>query len=260
MHEHLFICTSNGSGSTILHNLFAACERVAHLGCEFKNDGSYFLNEGHHLVLDCLPNVYRRKQGAIWTEAIGEIKNEKNYNWPQIKKIWYQKWSEHPAYNYRDCLLVEKSPQNLGRIEILQKEFPEAYFIVQVRNPYAVAEGVDRRNEHVNVERGMYHACNVLNLAYCAINEYKVKNLLVWRYEDFPGNKDIENLIKDTIPHIDDFDINYSSPVHSIDGIVNRGSINLNESQLSRLDNTKLEIMDKVADNYKCSMRFFGYE
>ena len=73
-----------------------------------------------------------------------------NYDWPAIKKDWYAKWDQH---NPRARVRLQKSPTDLARVAMLQREFPGARFIVMARNPFAVVDGVLRGNPAATIEQ-----------------------------------------------------------------------------------------------------------
>lgn len=256
-HVYLFIATANQSGSTLLQHAFSECNNVANLGMKYHK-GHYLIDEGHEYCKSHMPAPAHTNQGLVWTEVLGNLRNPSKYNIDGIRYEWNNRWIQHPAFHRRECVLLEKSPHNLGRIKILADNFSPAYFIIQVRNPYAVAEGVNRRGSY-SFDRCAHHAAKSLLLAKEALTKYE--NILCWNYEILSSHKrDIEELVRGAIPYCEDFTLDMAVPANSIDGFASVNVSNFNRKQFARLNEGSFKEIDNVLQQYEEVMNFFGYE
>lgn len=262
MDKYIFITTGNQSGSSILQNLFASCEDIIHLDKKPEGD-SYTIFEGSDLAQDSLPvcmNDSVSDMAYVWTEGISEIEKSESYNWEGIKKAWHSHWKKRSAYKNDIRIFLEKSPENVGRVKALSENFDNAWFMCQVRNPYAVAEGVRRRmtSSKCNIRRAATHALKMLELQK---ENLKYDNVLMWRYEDLWYKQNcIEQMIKDCL-NIIDFSIQRVVPANSVDGYIERHVVtDLNEKQIASLTEKDFHIINEVFDTRPDLMNFFNYE
>ena len=186
-----------------------------------------------------------------------EIQDPRSYDWTAIKRTWKQSWRKHPNFDNDNRVFIEKSPHDVGRVHILEQEFPGTWFICQVRNPYIVAEGVKRR-KGCEIRRAAKHSIAMLNMQ--KQNVTHAQNVLAWRYEDLlPKSHIIEEMVR-TIPNLEDFSLQKSVPSNSIDGYLDRRIINLNNRQMASLNDKDIKIMNEEFDPYNNTLLFFGYE
>jgi hypothetical protein len=146
----LFILALNNGGTTLLHQLLATSPWVAALP-----------TEGQFLPSWRGPNPIRLGVKHIYTAKEAVFADPANYDWPAIKKDWYAKWDQH---NPRARVRLQKSPTDLARVAMLQREFPGARFIVMARNPYAVVDGILRGNPAATIEQAAAHVLRCLVL------------------------------------------------------------------------------------------------
>ena len=260
MSRHVFIATANQCGSTLLQHLFAKCENAVHIARKPLKD-TYVINEWDQYVRGQLPNMQKTAHGYNWTELLDQIRNPEYYQWPAIKKTLMDLWSEHPQFDNMNRVFIQKSPCDLGRVGMLQEEFPDACFVTQVRNPYVVAEGVKRRMVGIaecNIRRAGKHAIKVLCLAKENLEKYY--NIMCWRYEDLPyKHKAIEGMVKGNMPLLGDFTVRASIPSNSVEGFKERKVIDLNPVQLSRLSAEDIKILNEEFDSHADVMNLFDY-
>jgi hypothetical protein len=114
-HKYLFILCPPASGSTLLWELLQTSPQVSALP-----------GEGQSLVKDILFTTKR------WDPDL-------KIPWKQVKKSWQASW------DLSKPVLLEKSPPHLVRARQLEENFPNSYFVVMMRNPYAFCEGIKRR-------------------------------------------------------------------------------------------------------------------
>jgi hypothetical protein len=140
-HFWLFVLGLNNSGTTLLVDLLRSHPTVRCL----PNEGQYLTRA---LPLPREFGVPRRFSERLdifhWTEA--------NDPGPALR-IQYD-WAAH----YPQCngILVEKSPPNTLRSRWLQHNFRPARFLAITRHPYAVCEGI-RRREGYAIEDAARH-------------------------------------------------------------------------------------------------------
>jgi hypothetical protein len=121
---NVFIVPLNSSGSTLLELLIATSNKVSSLGME-----------GQHLVKSFMPYPPTLGCGGRWTEKEAIFRNANNYDWPSIKRVWGSKWGDKE-------ILLEKSPPNVLRCDLLAGQFPNIKFVFLIRNPYAFCGSV----------------------------------------------------------------------------------------------------------------------
>lgn len=257
MDTYIFFLISNQSGSTLMHNLFAKCKNTVTLNADLHKTTT----EGWHWVNSSMPNMelVEQNKSYVWTEMIQSIQDPINYKWDDIKKTWNDMWRQHPNYHNMDRVFLEKSPGDVGRAKLLSENFDNPWFICQVRNPYAVAEGIMRRRGDSDIRRAARHAMNVLVIQKWNIEH--IPNLLAWKYEDIPVIPEkIENLINDAVPGIKNFSFKQKFYASSLDGYVENDFNNFNDKQLNRLDERQFRIINEEIDTNENAFKFFNYE
>lgn len=217
-HIHLFIICPNRSGSTLWTKLLGTSPNVSLLPGP--------LHEGH-----VLPGIHRfmpvpepAEQG-IWSLSPERFMDPGNYDWPGIKKIWQAHWdSSRPVW-------LEKSPPNVVRAEMLEREFQPARFILSIRNPYAVCEAMLRKNRNnKTLEQIVRHwlACARFQLH----NVRKLESSLVCTYEELTDDTErtIERLVS-YVPELGQLNSSGSFSIKANDMEIT----NLNQKQISDL-------------------------
>jgi hypothetical protein len=223
-------------------------------------EGGYVIDEGQH-VSGSMPQFKLSEEGLIWTEVLDQISDNGRYDWDETKNSWKDQWKKDYDYYRDERILVEKSPHNLGRVKLMQKEFENPWFLTQVRNPYVVAEGVRRRmgKSRCNIRRAGIHAIKMLELA--KKNLPTCDQLLCWRYEDlFTKPHIIQDMITNSIQGIEDFSLDKIIPSKKIDGYEESMLTDQNPKQLDKLSEKDIRILNEVFDGHSNTMVFFNYE
>ncbi|MDX1394997.1 MAG: sulfotransferase [Gemmatimonadota bacterium] len=129
-----FILGVNNSGTTLLHKILADHE-----------DARALPMEGQSLTR-ALRRPWDHAAARLWATQVDLFHmTEEDGPGPAWRAI--HDW----AFHYRGQpghVLLEKSPPNTIRSRWLARWFQPSRFITLVRNPYAVCEGIRRRNEH----------------------------------------------------------------------------------------------------------------
>lgn len=131
--EHLFVLAPNNSGSTFLTRALGL------------SPGAWSLpREGQHVSGFAGPSSRGTGAGLLWAanaDAIARFTDPAAYDWQRTRHAWhFQAMAERAEAK----VLVVSSPPFLLIADQLARHFPEARFVLMVRNPYAVVEGILR--------------------------------------------------------------------------------------------------------------------
>lgn len=228
MSSYLFILCPPYSGSTLLWKLLSTSVDVSALPMEGQ-----FLPE--------LKDIMRNRP---WDAECA-------LPWPDIKAVWETYWDKSKP------VLLEKSPPNLIRTRDILAHFQPVTFIVMVRNPYAQAEGLMRRN-HWTATRAANFSMTCLRKQL--ENARQLEGALVMTYESLvqdPG----EACAKLTafLPALGDLDHAAHFEVHSIDGTVTRPITDLNSKKIATLSAANLAAMNVVFAQHSETMSAWDY-
>jgi hypothetical protein len=247
--KFLFITSTNNSGSTVLLRFLEKCRNVLSL----YGEGQYFAEE-------YLPVPVNFDVGRIWTEKAEVFADNNNYNWPEIKSTWESIWKKDAKYNniIYNRVFVEKSAPNVLRAELLAREFENSYFIIMVRNPYAVTEGIKRQKGY-STERCINHWIASTKKQIENINS--LKNNTWFTYENLCENPgQIEAQIKGFIPELADISFKHEIKVNPLEIGMRTGLKNFNEAQISKLLPEDIAIINSCLSSERELLNYFGYE
>jgi hypothetical protein len=137
----LFILGLNNSGTTLLVDLLKSHPAVRWL----PNEGQYLTGSLPLPRTYGVPRKFAQRLDVFhWTEE--------NDSTPALR-IQYD-WAMY--YQQRPGILMEKSPPNIMRSRWLQHNFRPSRFLAITRHPYAVCEGIRRREGHT-IEEAARH-------------------------------------------------------------------------------------------------------
>ena len=230
MNKYLFIISLPRSGSTALWQLLKTSPNVSALA-----------KEGHLVANQLLKSNNIMDKNDRWNPT-------KKIPWAMVKKKWEDEW------NIGKPVLLEKSPPHLIRVQEIEKRFPNCFFVILVRNPYAFCEGERRRfdDTYYNIARFWVACCK-----YQLDNIKNIKNNIYFTYEELTDHPhEVCDKIINFVPEIKELDITKTL-------IVKEKSIqltNLNEQQISRLSSADIWEINQVLQNYPDIMNFFRYE
>jgi len=287
MDKYLFILSPNNSGSSMLYKYLMRCKHIVAL--RNKNDIS---EEGQTVILaktkDCKGQILTDENYDI-IKRINHFKNcpkcfgllpmpheniwdcsrvcvekrhvfedETKYNWDEIKRIWDAEWAKNVSYNEKDRIFLEKSTSDILRPHLYQKSFKNVYFLGLVRNPYAVCEGIHRRNKYA------WGRCvrQWVETAEKQIENIDALDNIAWfRYEDLCEKPyEVANKIREMLPELYDIDFSGEVKVHALDGIKIRGIINLNSKQIGNLSKENIAEINTYLVPFHHVLERFGYE
>ena len=116
----MFLLSPPLSGSTLIQQLIATSPRVT----TFWREGQW------------LPGA--RNLLGVSDRWDPDLK----VDWPAVKNVFFGHWSPFKPIRF------EKSPPHLMRAAQLAQAFPNAHFLITLRDPYAQIEGTLRRGWH----------------------------------------------------------------------------------------------------------------
>ena len=257
LNKNLFIVCMNNGCSTLLHHYLSECERAVQLPRLKPSRATS--SEGHNHAGGFMPHPREHGVAGLWTEKPIFFGKDENYKWDNIKEKWMEGWRRECGGSLDGKILLEKSPPNVIRADLLQNNFPNSYFIVMVRDPYAVSEGMRRRHGH-NIERAAKHCGSVLR--FQSRNLSILKNVVWFTYANLCDRKEyVKDKIIEMLPELND--LSFDSHFVGHHSLLGRGSmpmVNLNRKQISNLERRDLQIITKVLLRYKKEMNFFGFK
>jgi hypothetical protein len=238
----IFILGCNNSGTTLLTELLAAHPLVRTLPKEGQR------------ITRAIPNSAAYGVGRVFSQRLDLFRWDEDQDsscLPRLRYDWAWQFTPPPGY------LLEKSPPNTLRSRWLQRHFSPARFIVLVRHPYAVCEGISRRTRYTIDDAATHWA-----LVHRILREDMplLDRVLVMRYEDLSGQP-LQELIRleqflDLPQPFDRTVLGRNFRSHNIDGTA-RPLQNLNARSLKRLSRTDLDMINTRAGDAAVQ---FGYE
>lgn len=176
--------------------------------------------------------------------------------WEIVKEKWSKDW------DYDKLVLLEKSPPHLVRAKQLEMHFPQSYFIIMIRNPYAFCESVKRRwgNKPSFFRRFSYFNIAkfwVICAHYQVFNIKHLQNAMYFSYEELTHHpRQICQRILDFVPELGALDPERKFIVSEKHMKIK----DLNETQIRRLsDNDTFEI-NEILKEYPALLNFFNYQ
>lgn len=220
MKDYIFIMGGNSSGTNVLSNIISSS-----LNCsENYPDG-----EGQFMPGFKGLTGYDFNLPGLFTKIEKELQDESFYDWQHNDKIWRSITNKK--------YIVEKSPANLCRVKMIEKNFKNSYFVFINRDPIAMAEGVHSQFGY-SLEDSLNHAirCNELT----RILSKETKNSILISYEDLcDKTEDILQKIKNLIPDINDIKVFDKIKIKDVEehGLVNRNKVNISNLSKNDLEN-----------------------
>ena len=254
---HLFIIGPNNSGTTFLQRALATSQHTWNLN-----------REGQHTFGFSGPSSRALKVGLLWStrpEWVQAFRDESNFNWAKSLSTWY---FQAAALRSDATVFVEKSPPFMLCVDQLLRNFVNPKFLFLVRNPYAVAESIARR-ESKRPHRGFPGSREeLLTLAAQHItNCFQFQQENLQRYADYGTTftyeemceepEKIEHQIATLVPEIDDLKLNQSLAVK---GLYHEPLRNMNQQQIDRLSTKDLAILNRIFATKKDLLSHFGYD
>lgn len=231
----------NNSGSHVLAHLLMSSKNVAAIpGLE----GLFIKSFGEPPTKNTTA-----KHAFMFTSIEKDLREFPISRWKEVKEVWDYEWdrfSDRP-------IKIEKSPPLICAHEAYPQVFDNYKYIVMVRNPFAVAEGMirnvkKRSGQNISTLEAISHSVRVLEICDEIINKHK-NNCIFFTYEEFTENPElIKSKIIDFIPEVEDMKI-YDK--YDVKGEYYSGIKNMNEEQINRIPEKSLQIMKHYLDYKK---------
>jgi hypothetical protein len=254
---HLFILAPANSGTTFLQAALATCRRTWNLS-----------REGQHTFGFAGPSARGTGLGKLWAadeRAVRLFADPAAYDWEVSRRAWYfLAWSRDP----RASVFVEKSPPFLLVAEELRRHFRNARFLILVRNPHAVIEGVARRlsaqRPEAAADRQALLAAVARHVATCfAYQRRNVERLVApasgvfFTYEEMCARPAaVAARIRGLVPELDDLNLDQRLRVKDYDEPLR----DMNEQQVRRLSAADRQTITAVLEPHRESLAHFGYD
>ncbi|UNU41505.1 hypothetical protein EAO27_01380 [Sphingopyxis sp. YF1] len=251
--RHLFLLAPNNSGSTFLAAALAGCARAWSLP-----------REGQHVAGFHGPSSRGTGTRLLWAAtpaSIAAFRDPAAYDWTRTRRAW--DFHARAAQADADTLVVA-SPPFLLIADALAAEFPGAAFLIMVRNPHAVAEGILRRAAAAGpVAPGDSLATAaarhiVAALAAQAANIAALGDrAAVFTYEEMCADPAaVAARIAALVPGFDDLDL---ARPRAVKGRYDEPLRDMNAEQIARLTPGEIADLDAVFDARRDLLAGFGY-
>jgi hypothetical protein len=240
---HLFIVCPNNSGSTLLVELLGTSAQAS-IFPSLNHEGQWVAKAAGDDVMPYPEGQERRN----WTVNAEKFANPENYDWPRLKQAWLDAWS--PAKVVR----IEKSPSLVVSAPLFQSRFDNARFILCMRDPYAVCEGV-RRREGYGLETAATHwlRCAELQLR----NRRVLAPHLFITYEELCREpSQVAGRIAELVPELEDVDVTRVFDVMSCRSEIR----DQNRAQISRLTPDDIRVINRVLARRLSTLEVLGYD
>lgn len=236
---HLFLLVPNNCGSSVLHDLIATSCDVAIL----PGEGQFCPN-----FIGPLASMFGVAHYFTKKEEI--FRNKNNYEWQVISDHWHALWKQN---NMNAKILLQKSPPDILRANMLLDTFSNTKFIIMIRNPYAMVESILRANSACSIADAAEHAVRCLEIQLEHSETYQ--NALVTTYEDLTENTDnFKNTLQNFLG-ITDID---SDSVFESKGYTSK-IYNMNADQINRLNNKQIVEINHVFNQKQAVLTECGY-
>ena len=232
-HKFLFILSPPYCGSTLLTQIISTSKKIS---CN-----NYIATMEGQLLPELRKHMFNKDR---WDES-------NVYDWSKIKSVWMKYWDQSKP------VLMDKTTTNIMRFDEIKKQFDNTYAVCLVRNPYAVIEGIMRRNSK-SIEFAVEFC--IKTLQYQKYNIENNKNLAWITYSELCDNHNlIKKKIKSILPEIDDLDFNKFFSAHNFKNKSLRIT-NLNDEKISKLKKEDILKINKYFSKEKELLSFFDFQ
>ena len=232
-HKFLFILSPPYCGSTLLTQIISTSKKIS---CN-----NYIATMEGQLLPELRNHMFNKNR---WDKS-------NVYDWSKIKNVWMKYWDQSKP------VLMDKTTTNIMRFDEIKKQFDNTYAICLVRNPYAVIEGIMRRNSK-SIEFAVEFC--IKTLQYQKYNIENNKNLAWITYSELCDNHNlVKKKIKSILPEIDDLDFNKFFSAHNFKNKSLRIT-NLNDEKISKLKKEDILKINKYFSKEKELLSFFDFQ
>lgn len=225
MFSYLFVLCPPYSGSTLLWKLLSTSDNVS----AFPSEGQF------------LPELEDTMRESPW-------RRDHQLPWEKIKAVWERYWDHDKA------VLLEKSPPNLIRTAEIVEHFQPVKFVIMVRNPYAHAEGLMRRNGWPPQRAANF---SLMCLRTQWENSQQLQDKLILTYEQLVADPaGASQRMAAFLPPLSDMDASASFEVHSVD----RPITDLNAKKIASLDAATIAELNEYFEPNRETLAAWGYD
>lgn len=250
----LFLLAPNNSGSTFLTAALAGCARAWSLP-----------REGQHVAGFHGPSSRGTGTRLLWAAdpaSIATFRDPAAYDWDRTRRAWH--FHARAAAEGADTLVVA-SPPFLLIADQLAAAFPGAAFLLMVRNPYAVAEGIIRRGTAAGpAAPGDSLAATAARHIVAALTAQQANRTTLGDHATFFSYEEmcrapaaVAAQIAALVPAFADLDLGRAQPVK---GSYNEPLRDMNADQIARLDAGQILDLNRVFDDHRALLDSFGYD
>lgn len=252
--RHLFLLAPNNSGSTFVMGALARSR------CAL-----WLVREGQHIAGFHGPSSRGLGTRRLWAadeDRIAALRDPAAYRWDRNRNAWhFHARTESPDAS----VLMVASPPFLLVADQLARAFPDAAFLLMVRNPYAVAEGIIRRGVHAGPPPGgmdlptaaAQHIVNTLRFQQ-ANRALLGDRAISFTYEQMCADPTaVGARIARLVPPLHDLDLGRALPVKDE---YDEPLGNMNARQIARLSRGDLGRIDAIFDAHRPLLAAFGYD
>ena len=245
---HLFLLCPNNSGSTFLIRVIENNTNIWSL-----------VREGQHVPGYSGPRARGSKMHLSWASTPKErarYRDASAYDWEKTKQAWY---FQATASNKDATIFATKAPPFLLIADMLEENFSNAKFIIMVRNPYAMAEGIMRRSPSSG-KMLMQIASHILNCF--EIQAENIKKLAgrstFFTYEEMCAQPEqISKKLQVLEPALQNLEFDKSVPVK---GLYNEPLTNFNARQIEKISKEQIDILSEEFSARSHLIERFGYK
>ncbi len=249
---NLFILAPNNSGSTFLARALG------------RSSGALSLpREGQHVAGFHGPSTRGTGTRLLWAAdpgAIAMFRDPAAFDWTRTQRAWrFHAEAASPTAS----ILVVASPPFVLYADQLRAHFPDAKFLIMVRNPYAVVEGICRRSDPGPIARNedrrviaARHVATAMRFQRDNIAALADRSAF-FTYEamcDTPGA--VEHAIAKLVPALGDVTLDQRIPVKSL---YDEPLRNMNADQIARLSRDDVAAINSVFASHHELLEGFGY-
>ncbi|WP_083734285.1 sulfotransferase [Sphingopyxis sp. KK2] len=252
--RYLFLLAPNNSGSTFLAAALAGCARAWSLP-----------REGQHVAGFHGPSSRGTGTRLLWAAtpaAIAAFRDAGAYDWDRTRRAWH--FQARAAQADADTL-VAAAPPFLLIADRLAAAFADAAFLLMVRNPYAVAEGILRRGAAAGpVAPGESLATTAARHIVAALAAQQANRTMLGSRATFFSYEEmcrtpaaVAGRIAALVPAFADLDLGSARPVK---GRYHEPLRDMNADQIARLDAAQLADLNHIFDDHRALLDGLGYD
>lgn len=226
----VFIIGCYNSGTTLLNRLLAAHPAIGSM----PNEGQFYTDQLPRGAQFGLRRLWALKPDLFYLNEL----SDSAININKLKREW--------AWFYNDVnrpVLLEKTIANAARTRWLQKNFESSSFIILLRDPYAVAEGIRRKEGH-SLEEAILQWKNSYELVWNDLPFLERK--LVLKYEDLVADTDKSLMEIAAFLQIKAFEKSFADETFEVHKVQSKIE-NMNASSYKRLSPEDFKTINRIA-------------